>query len=1320
MSCEEAQLHKERLQALAEKRKRQTEIEEKRRKLDDLTLQLQHLKSKAMRERWLLQGMGEEEGEVRRKQLEEDEELGKRLEDMIHRLESEIGTLESEESQISAKEQVLRERLKETERSIEDLQKSLMAQDGDAIGCMSAPLSDGTDPDPYRLNLANRTGPPASGEHTVSRPALFAMEINVQHDPQTGEQHILSTNRVNPQDAASRGIKVYDDGKKVVYEVHSAGGVSTTAVENGWSATQVDQLIQRATKPVGRGVDGDRGQVTVTPAAERAYISPADVDDLSPPSCAPPSVPSSPPAQVVLQRETRLGMMPPSSVAPVTTQPSSSAHRGSDLHGPPHASTEHPITMVFMGYQDVEDLSESRRLLGFDGAVKAEVVLIDEDDEKSLREKTVTDVSIIDGTAADLVSGRPATSEAISTELSSDGRDPDSASSPPTNPEATIAPPPGLTPATGYGKSAGVVMTTGNGYQPSIPTRHPHTAMKSWRAAEDASDPVPRERALKSVSFQESVSVITDGPVIMELESQPIQHGHLSSPTSRTHNMMGVRAETPDSEVVQEIRYLDQVLDAASETPTNGNAYTSEHTAPIIVDGNSPYVSTSSPANHQSIMVEGQAQTNGHVPGEESGRGRPKFELRAFQEERRPAKLFTPGEEQEVRVTRRRASEEVQELERERQELIRGQAVKKNPGIAQRWWNPPQEVPLEEQLDADQLESLKKYQERKQHKQTHPYGYAQPQVLGPPTVVTFDPELTKKDIVEEQIDFSSARKQFLQGGTTKKDVAPQIYAARPFTKSVTRGNYGTGDVLVEAEESHVSWSDEGIAGEFTCARAVMTILPGEEEGKNQSHLAFHLEESDSGLDDLSIRSQDTTVFSLDNVSDSGASLPPTPLPLTPVSPPTPQPTTPVNGQTSGIPTEEELEYHAGVLVQNAIHNALAAQNGEDWQSSLPDLNSSQLSNDLSPSSAAEPLPATAQLSPLSSSPVPVSSSPVSSGRAPSLSSPGSFSPTPSIPSPQSDRSPEVTVISTERPFDSPQQQSSSPAQLQTPSPPHSQPVSPPQRHRDGGPRIKIQSSYARALAASTPAPAPTTAPSAPVTRPTPVYRPPSPPSPEKPEFSYFSKYSEAAELRSTAARGPETEPAASGPFRLRSKKQRTLSMIEEEIRAAQQREEDLKKQRETVPVVIVRSSNNHGPAKTRMRQSTVTPADKMKSNSLPARLTLTARTAPGKIEKVRPAPPVSPSPSEGALSDAGSEDSGGSRTRNFMQTLMEDYESHKVKRREKLEDNSVLEATRVTRRKSDMALKWEAGIYANEGEGVGGGEEDEEDEEDEEEEEEEE
>ncbi|MEQ2254259.1 hypothetical protein ILYODFUR_001901, partial [Ilyodon furcidens] len=339
-------------------------------------------------------------------------------------------------------------------------------------------MSDYSDPDPNHLDLAAylRSGRPASGEHTTSRPAMFAMEINVQHDPQTGEQRILSANRVSPLAAASRGVKVYDDGRKVVYEVTSSGGVSTSTMENGWSSAQVDDLVQRAARPSHAGGRGDsrRGQVTVTPAACQAYVSPADVDDLSPPSCAPPSIPSSPPAQVTLQRETRLGMMPPSS-APITSQPGSSAHHSNELSSLPQGSTEHPVTMVFLGYQDVEDTSESRRLLGFDGAVKAEVVLIDEDDEKSLREKTVTDISIIDGTAADLVSGRPGTSEAVSTELSSDGREPDSASSPPANPEANIAPPPGLTPATDSSQEVSIM--TANGFEDPFPGIYQHTAM---------------------------------------------------------------------------------------------------------------------------------------------------------------------------------------------------------------------------------------------------------------------------------------------------------------------------------------------------------------------------------------------------------------------------------------------------------------------------------------------------------------------------------------------------------------------------------------------------------------------------------------------------------------------------------------------------------------------------------------------------------------------------------------------------------------------------------------------------------------------------
>lgn len=83
----------ERLQAIAEKRKKQTEIENKRRQLDDDRRQLQHLKSKALRERWLLDGAPEEEETKRR--LQEDEVKTKLLEQVILRLEREIEELET-------------------------------------------------------------------------------------------------------------------------------------------------------------------------------------------------------------------------------------------------------------------------------------------------------------------------------------------------------------------------------------------------------------------------------------------------------------------------------------------------------------------------------------------------------------------------------------------------------------------------------------------------------------------------------------------------------------------------------------------------------------------------------------------------------------------------------------------------------------------------------------------------------------------------------------------------------------------------------------------------------------------------------------------------------------------------------------------------------------------------------------------------------------------------------------------------------------------------------------------------------------------------
>ncbi|KAF7701359.1 hypothetical protein HF521_002524 [Silurus meridionalis] len=1211
----EAELHKERLQALAEKRKRQTEIEDKRRQLDDLVLQFQHLRSKAMRERWLLQGTPtgpDEKDEESRRQVEQDELHIKKLEDSIQRLESEIILLENEESQISAKEQVLRERLRETESSIEDLQKSLQNQDGDARihTCSQIPRLPGLNP---------QTLSSASGDHQHSRtPALYAMEINVEKDHKTGNTKILSTSRISPEAACQRGVKVYDDGRNVIYEVHSG---SSTTVENGvhpLSSDEVEELIHRM------------GQAHHRPDGTRVTIVPGE-------------------SGIRDQSSTHLEPQSHESEMKIEQEDSPQAHQSfeGEVKEVPEATANQPITMIFMGYHSVDDEEETKKLLGFDGTIKAEIVLIDEDDEKSLREKTVTDISTVDGNAADLVSGRPV-SEA--TELSSEGQDESTAKE---------------LPSTGSEKARCVLLTAENGLFPGVAAGPSNTPPKSCQLIEDDTELKSRrtsEKSLKSVSFLDPVTVISGDKIDMEVEVQ--SQSQLNHATNGQNGVKHKGEVLDEGEVAQEIRYLDEVLEAnccdtGAEMTSNGTY--SPVLQAVYVDGNGPSVQVSDAPS--SISSDFQTKWPPRTmsddyntsPDNETIKKEARFELRPFFEEKKPAKLFDTPTEKEIRVKKVRPSEEVAELERERLELIRDQAVKKNPGIAAKWWNPPQEKTLEEELEPEKLESLKRYEERKQKR---PETSRVPQAPPKQTVSFVQSEIVNKDdIVVQGIDFSVARQQFLQTEhskhkqqqpATKRNVSPQIYSARPFFRSsdidrsgssitvtspgrvtldsggemnnvkIEKVFYSSGDSPIQSPSS----DNEVKSDEFTCAKAVMTILKDEDSELHQRSInsSYHPEELDSGLDDLSLRSQDTTVletlsndFSMDNISDSGAS-------NEIISafmenslgdysfPSTPQATTPINGklesstkspcfpyQTDSY-TEEDLEYHAGILVQNAIQQAIAHQTNQ-W----------------------EPLQAMQQ-----SSPIPVQQEEAS------------------VPSPATPEKKSPYIPPDPEPF-------------------------PVEEKKTITPNITVH------------------VPTTPVIT-TNAYRSPSPSSPpnEKSEFSYFSKYSEAAELRSTAsvtpAQGPEI---TSGPFKLRSRKQRTLSMIEEEIRAAQEREEELRKERQAQTV-----------------RPSINPIHKRKTNSLPAKLVLGGKTAPGKIEKIRVAPPVSPASSDGALpsplSDLGSDDSGGNqRPKNFMQTLMEDYETHKVRRREKAEDNTVLEATRVTRRKSNMALRWEAGIYAN-------------------------
>ncbi|KAB5550722.1 hypothetical protein PHYPO_G00057170 [Pangasianodon hypophthalmus] len=91
----DALTQQERLQAIAEKRKKQAEIENKRRQLEDERRQLQHLKSKALRERWLLDGAPSSGENEFQRQLQEDEAKTRGLEQSVLRLEQEIEELET-------------------------------------------------------------------------------------------------------------------------------------------------------------------------------------------------------------------------------------------------------------------------------------------------------------------------------------------------------------------------------------------------------------------------------------------------------------------------------------------------------------------------------------------------------------------------------------------------------------------------------------------------------------------------------------------------------------------------------------------------------------------------------------------------------------------------------------------------------------------------------------------------------------------------------------------------------------------------------------------------------------------------------------------------------------------------------------------------------------------------------------------------------------------------------------------------------------------------------------------------------------------------
>ncbi|XP_023572680.1 paralemmin-1 isoform X2 [Octodon degus] len=324
----------ERLQAIAERRKRQAEIENKRRQLEDDRRQLQHLKSKALRERWLLEGTpssASEGDEDMRRQMQEDEQRARLLEESISRLEKEIDALENGEVKENA------------------------ATPSPARGLASTPSPSATREEP-KAEMVLNSQPTAVGtpkEQRVSntpvrtvdgsgmmKAAMYSVEITVEKDKVTGETRVLSSTTLLPREPHPQGIKVYEDETKVVHAVDGT-------IENGihpLSSSEVDELIHKADEVTLSEAGSTAG------AAAETRGSAAAVED---------TVRTTP-----LRRE----------ITGVQAQP------GEATSGPAgvQPGREPPVTMIFMGYQNVEDEAETKKVLGLQDTITAELVVIED------------------------------------------------------------------------------------------------------------------------------------------------------------------------------------------------------------------------------------------------------------------------------------------------------------------------------------------------------------------------------------------------------------------------------------------------------------------------------------------------------------------------------------------------------------------------------------------------------------------------------------------------------------------------------------------------------------------------------------------------------------------------------------------------------------------------------------------------------------------------------------------------------------------------------------------------------------------------------
>ncbi|XP_062438137.1 palmdelphin [Rhea pennata] len=452
---EEAELLKERFQAITDKRKLQEEITQKRLKVEEEKLKHQHLKKKALREKWLLDGLSSltpKEQEEMQKQNQEDQQQTYRLEQDILRLEKEIEALEKEEMKISANEEAILKKLKSVEKTTEDIIKSVKAEkagvEEETADYIYANIPDL--PKYFRPSALKRAGHAATDDDE-KRKALFAMEIKVEKDMRTGENTVLSTIPLPSNEFKETGIKVYDDGRKSVYAVSS----NCNTTQNGMdelAPVEVEDLLRQATEknskspteyhepvfankfcrpttpqkdklvPVPELEDQqkrDRNGLSnhqteffskVEPFMQQHKENGLDLPKVTPPKSPSPVLPQSEkkihtnPENTMIYNEKRntareelkpyqntrekhheansLNSCHLNEASPPSQEDEEDVHYSIVQAVPCYVDDSEPVTMIFMGYQRVdEDAEADQKLTRYDGVIRAELVMIDDDDE---------------------------------------------------------------------------------------------------------------------------------------------------------------------------------------------------------------------------------------------------------------------------------------------------------------------------------------------------------------------------------------------------------------------------------------------------------------------------------------------------------------------------------------------------------------------------------------------------------------------------------------------------------------------------------------------------------------------------------------------------------------------------------------------------------------------------------------------------------------------------------------------------------------------------------------------------------------------------